>query len=89
MLKTSDPSSLHDVTTRKRGRPLGSRNKPRHDVVVPIIPPAAMRIPEAARYIGISVSFMKKLIAQGRVRTVAIGRTRLVLVASLNALLGG
>jgi excisionase family DNA binding protein len=91
MLETSDPSSSHDVTKRKRGRPPGSRNKPkpRHDVVVPIIAPAAMRIPEAARYIGISVSFMKKLIAHGQVRTVAIGRTRLVLVASLNALLGG
>jgi excisionase family DNA binding protein len=48
-----------------------------------------MRIPQAARYIGVSESFMKKLIAQGRVRAVAIGRTRLVLVASLNALLVG
>jgi excisionase family DNA binding protein len=91
MLMTSNPSSPHDTAKRKRGRPPGSRNRPKPPTAaaVPVIAPAAMRVPQAARYIGVSESFVKKLIAQGRVRTVAIGRTRLVVVASLNALLDG
>jgi excisionase family DNA binding protein len=75
---------------KRRGRPLGSRNRPKPspDVVAPVVAPLAMRIPEAARHIGVSVSFLKKLIVQQKVRTARIGRTRLVLVSSLNALLG-
>jgi excisionase family DNA binding protein len=71
---------------RRRGRPPGARNKPRPPETPPL--PAAMRIPDAARYTGLSASMVKKLLAQGRIRSVSVGRTRLVLVASLNDLLG-
>lgn len=73
----------------RRGRPRGSRNKPNlpDDIPVPSLPPVAMRVEAAARYVGISRSYMKKLITKGRVRSTKIGRTRLVFTASLHELL--
>jgi excisionase family DNA binding protein len=43
----------------------------------------------AARYVSLSQSMIRKLLAQGRLESVRIGRTRLILVASLDALLTG
>jgi excisionase family DNA binding protein len=48
-----------------------------------------MRLPVAAHYSGLSVSFLKKLAASGRLASVAVGRTRLIVVASLDLLLEG
>jgi excisionase family DNA binding protein len=87
----SEPVATAPVTPatpikRPCGRPPGARNRPRPGETQPL--PAAMRIPDAARYVGLSGSMVKKLIRQGKVSSVTIGRTRLVLVSSLNALLG-
>jgi excisionase family DNA binding protein len=46
-----------------------------------------MRIPDAAKYVGISPGYMKRLVAQKKVLSTAIGRTRVVLRASLDQLL--
>jgi excisionase family DNA binding protein len=57
--------------------------------MLPVVKPAAMRLPVAAAYLGLSKSMVLKLAAQRRVQTVKIGRTRLFLTASLDALLAG
>jgi excisionase family DNA binding protein len=54
---------------------------------LPTIKPAAMRLPVAAAYLGLSKSMLLKLAAQGRVQTATIGRARLFLTHSLDALL--
>jgi excisionase family DNA binding protein len=46
-----------------------------------------MRLPVAAAYLGLSKSMVLKLAAQGRVQTKTIGRARLFLTDSLDALL--
>ena len=77
------------ATAKRRGRPIGLKNKPQPlPDLPPLTPtPVAMRIPDAANYIGVSPGYMKQLVAKSKVRSTAIGRTRLVLVASLHELL--
>ena len=48
-----------------------------------------MRVPDAASYVGVSASLMKKWIKEGRVSSTAIGGVRLISRASLDALLRG
>jgi excisionase family DNA binding protein len=72
---------------RPRGRPRGSRN--RTVITKGMAPPITMRAPDAARYVGVSVSLMKRWITEGKVRTTSIGRVRLVFTASLHALVEG
>jgi hypothetical protein len=76
-------------TGRPRGRPKGAKTRPKPLELLPMVKPAAMRLETAARYIGLSPSMLKKLAAQGRVQTVSVGRARLFLTASLDALLAG
>jgi excisionase family DNA binding protein len=52
-----------------------------------MVQPVTMRAPEAARHIGVSLSLMKRWIAEKKVKSTAIGRVRLIFVDSLNALL--
>jgi excisionase family DNA binding protein len=47
-----------------------------------------MRIPSAAKYLDISESMVKKLLRQKKLESVQIGSARLILVRSLDALLG-
>jgi hypothetical protein len=75
------------LAKRPRGRPPGARNKLKPAQPVPVIAPVSMRIPEAARHVGVSPSLMKKWVSEGRVTSVLIGGVRLIHVASLNALL--
>jgi excisionase family DNA binding protein len=77
------------VTTpaRKRGRPKGSRNRRKPVEQLPTIRPAALRVPEAAQYLSVSVSTIRRLIRQKQIEAVSIGTAKLVLVRSLDALL--
>ena len=76
-------------TGRPRGRPKGSRSLPKPPQVQPAaVKPAAMRIPSAAKYLDVSESMVKKLLRQKKVELVQIGSARLILVRSLDALLG-
>lgn len=77
------------MPAKRRGRPPGARNKLKPEPAPPPIPPVSMRIPEAARHVGVSPSLMKKWVSEGRVTSVLVGGVRLVHVASLNALLTG
>jgi excisionase family DNA binding protein len=76
-------------TGRPRGRPKGSRAKPKEPVVHLVAKPASMRIPRAAQYLDLSPSTVKKLVRQGRLESIRIGTARLILVRSLDALLEG
>lgn len=51
--------------------------------------PLAVRIPEACRMIGIGRSKLYELIDEGAIEVVKIERITLILVAQLNALMGG
>jgi excisionase family DNA binding protein len=71
---------------RKRGRPPGSRNRPAPALSSSMV--LAMRVPEAAAAVRVSVSYMKQMIAKGTVKSVLIGRMRLIPVSSLRELIG-
>jgi hypothetical protein len=53
------------------------------------VEPLAVRVDQAAAMIGIGISKMKMLIADGTVESKKIGSMRLVLVSSLKRLVGG
>jgi excisionase family DNA binding protein len=83
----NSPDDFPRVATRKTGRPKGAKTQERREPAD--VKPAALRIASAARYIDVSESMMAKLIRTKRVTSVAVGRTRLVLTESLDALLRG
>ena len=58
-----------------------ARNRPQFE-------PLAVSMADAANMIGVSRSRMYELDGEGRVRTVHVGKRRLVLVSSLRELLG-
>jgi excisionase family DNA binding protein len=47
-----------------------------------------MRVPDAAVYVGVSPSLMKRWIKEGKVTSIAIGGVRLVHRTSLDRLVG-
>jgi hypothetical protein len=55
----------------------------------PAAPVLAMRMDVAARAVGLSTSYMKRLVAAGRVKTVTFGRARLITVDALREMLNG
>jgi excisionase family DNA binding protein len=57
--------------------------------MAPPIAPITVRIPEACRMIGIGRSKMYELIQEGRVETVKLGTSTLVVVESLASLIAG
>jgi excisionase family DNA binding protein len=67
----------HD-TTPVRGRPRRNQHKP-----------VSVTIDDTCQMIGIGRTKVYELIAQGRLQTVCIGTRRVVLVASIEALIGG
>jgi excisionase family DNA binding protein len=73
---------------RKRGRPPGSRNRPKLPVV-PVTKPAAMRVDQAGPYLGVSITTVRRLIAKGELETRRIGTALVVLTRSLDAYLEG
>jgi excisionase family DNA binding protein len=82
----SDPSAT--TPAKRRGRPLGSRNRPKsHGATVPAIKPAAMRPEQAAAYIGVSVTTVRRLIARGEFEVRRIGAALVILTRSLDAFL--
>ena len=50
------------------------------------IEPIVMRVPEACRYLGIGRSTLYVLIGEGEVEVIKLGRSTLVLTASLRSL---
>jgi hypothetical protein len=73
---------------RPRGRPLGSRNKPKPAEAQAPIRPAALRIKNAARYVDVSVSTMRRWVRRRLVEYTEIDGLILIWVSSLDALLG-
>jgi hypothetical protein len=73
---------------RKRGRKLGSRNRPKAATAPLPIKPATMRIPTAAYYSGFSQSYVRKQIRNGKLESRLIDGVRLVVVRSLDRFLG-
>jgi excisionase family DNA binding protein len=61
--------------------------KPPPEIMPPPVMPAALRLDDAARYLSISPSLLRKLVKQGKLQTVAIGACRVIKVSSLDALL--
>ena len=51
-----------------------------------MIEPIAIRVPEACRYLGIGRSTLYVLIGEGEVEVIKLGRSTLVLTASLRSL---
>jgi excisionase family DNA binding protein len=85
---------LYIPTGNPRGRP--KKIRPQAADVAPVAvepsPPAARaayRVAEAARAIGVSRSAMKRLVQKGLVRSVTLGRMRLIPTDALSELLGG
>jgi excisionase family DNA binding protein len=71
---------------KKRGRPRGSRNRPRV-ITAPVVQPAAYRIEQAAEYLNVSVSTVRRLIRDRKLEAVAIGTVKLVTLKALDRLL--
>lgn len=57
--------------------------------MAPQLVPITVRIPDACRMIGIGRSKMYELIQEGRIETVKLGTTTLVVVESITALIAG
>ncbi len=57
--------------------------------MAPQIAPITVRIPDACRMIGIGRSKMYELIQEGRIETLKLGTSTLVVVESLTALIAG
>jgi excisionase family DNA binding protein len=70
----------------KRGRPKGSRNRPKV-ITAPVVQPAAYRIEDAARYLNVSVSTVRRLIRDQKLAAIAIGTVRLVSIKTLDRFL--
>ena len=76
-------------TGRPPGRPRGSVTKRRPPPDAPPLPvkPAAMRPIDAARYLSVSYSMIRKLEREGQIEGRRIGTCKLILTASLDRLL--
>jgi excisionase family DNA binding protein len=72
---------------RKPGRPLGSSSKPKPPLVSTAIKPAAMRPDQAAAYLSVSTTTIRRLINRGELETRRIGTALVVLTRSLDAFL--
>jgi excisionase family DNA binding protein len=83
----SATNAITATPARKRGRPKGSRNRHKPVEQLPTIRPAALRVPEAAQYLSVSVSTIRRLIRQGELEVRRIGSVLLVPTRSLDALL--
>ena len=73
-------------TGRKPGRPRGSVSRPKAVTDIPTIKPGALRVADAAKYLSISESMVRKLINDGRLPSVKIGTIRLIPTSGLDRL---
>jgi hypothetical protein len=96
MSDPADPTDIvelrprrHVATGKPRGRPKGSRNRRKPDEAPSPIKPAALRVANAAKYMDCSVSYVNKLIRQGRLEVAALDSPKLVLVRSIDRVLFG
>jgi excisionase family DNA binding protein len=84
---------IYIPTGNPRGRPPKHRAVSATTAPLPVVPSppppsvASMRPADAARYVGVSHSTMKKWTTRGIVPSVQIGRIRLIKVSDLDALL--
>ena len=77
------------MTIERSGRPRITIQPRLSAATEAALPPVkALRIVDAANYLSVSPSFVRKLIRDRKVRSITLGRARLVLVSSLSALLG-
>jgi hypothetical protein len=74
------------IAPRKRGRPLGSRNKPRLAPAL-AIKPAAMPVKLAGPYIGVSITTIRRLAELGEVEKRYVGGSLVIMTRSLDAYL--
>lgn len=52
-------------------------------------PPAALRLPDAAKYVGLGLRTLHTLIASGEIKPARVGRRVVVLRSTLDAFLAG
>jgi excisionase family DNA binding protein len=83
-------------TGNPRGRPPKPRSLPPPSLTVaparapePVLPVLAYRTEAAARACGVSVSYMKRLVADGVIRSVLRGRMRLIPIEALREWVSG
>jgi hypothetical protein len=86
--ETIDPTETTVPAKRTRGRPKGSRNRPRPAEALPPVKPAALKVANAALYMNVSVSYVNRLIREGRLEVSPLPSPKLVLVRSIDRLLG-
>jgi hypothetical protein len=85
------PAKPPSSVARPRGRPKGSRNRLKltaHVAEASAHPVLTMRYDVASASSGLSQSYLKKLVHDGRLQSTTVGRTRLIWVDSLRKLLG-
>jgi excisionase family DNA binding protein len=86
-MQTNAPDPTSATPSRRRGRPKGSRNRPKPAEPTPAIRPAALRVEQAAQYLSVSVSTIRRLIGQRELEARRIGTVVLIPVRSLDRLL--
>jgi excisionase family DNA binding protein len=74
------------LTTPTRGRPKGSRNRPKF-APPPALPPAALRVDDAARYLSVSPTTIRRAIRARKLPTRRLGQVLLIPVKALDAFL--
>jgi excisionase family DNA binding protein len=84
-LAASAPAKPQEKPKPKLGRPKGSRNKPKQPLVLPAIKPVCMRPEQAAQYLGVSVTTIRRLIHRGALEKRRIGSAIVVLTRTLDA----
>jgi excisionase family DNA binding protein len=88
MSNYADTAAATKPAKRSRGRPKGAKTKPRPPETLPVVKPVAMRFDTASAYTGLSKSTLVKLAAAGRIKTTSVGRAKLLIVKSLDQLVG-
>jgi hypothetical protein len=86
--KRPAPDSPRPYAGKKRGRKPGSPNRPKATTAPPLIKPGTMRVRAAVHYSGFSESYIRKQIRIGKLDSRLIDGVRLIVVRSLDALLG-
>jgi excisionase family DNA binding protein len=84
----AQPRTRDDILAKARA---ARATKPalRQKTVAPEIEPLALRIPAAARAVGVGVSTMKELVYSGRIRSLKLGTSRVIPVTALQRFLEG
>jgi excisionase family DNA binding protein len=84
----AQPRTRGDILAKARAA-RGTQHRPRQEPALPEIEPLALRIPAAARAVGIGVSTMKELVYSGRIRSLKLGTSRVIPVTALQRFLDG